>query len=353
MNKHQAVTYTLANPIDDSANPMLNQKRLSCPVCNSNAKLTGFLKADYIINQIELYYCEKLPSNLGIIDYKMYRCEKCTLEWADPPVGGADSFYKWIIDHPAYYPNERWEWTAVIERMRKTPCSGIADVLEIGCGHGEFLEALQDVPNIRAVGLDTAMDSVTNCRAKDLEVYCETIDSFLESANKRHGFDWIVAFHCLEHVCYPQNFLAAMVSLLKPSGVIFLSTPYSPMSFESRWFDPLNHPPHHMTRWNARSYNELARQIGMQIELFMPNSNNSTFQIIEELIPLNRTLNSLNLAWHGPVQLLSKRKMIFAALRHPLIFCEELFFQKKREKINNMTTADVVLVELTPDLSTY
>ena len=322
--------------------------KLLCPVCGSKAMFIGWLEADYIISQLECYYNEKLSDRLGIIDYKMYRCEKCTLEWADPLLAGGDLFYKWIITHADYYPKQRWEWIAVIERMKNICSDRTIDVLEIGCGSGEFLEMARDIPNVRAVGLDTAQDSVDKCCSKGLEVYCETIESFLSRPDKRR-FDRIVAFHCLEHVCDPKELVASMSSLLKPTGSIFLSTPYSPMSFESKWFDPLNHPPHHLTRWNAASYNELAQQLGMQIKLFMPPSNNPIAGAIEDIIPLNRTFNSLNLAWHGTINLLSRRKMILAALKRPLATCKELLYQRKREKINHRTASDLVLVELMPD----
>jgi len=311
---------------------------IKCPICDSDSHSVCSLKADFIRKRLQLYYNEQVPQQLRLVDYEILRCRNCALEYAAPLQAGTESFYQWITSHPGYYPDERWEWFTVIDQIRKRRPVSTIKVLEIGCGSGKFLEMAQRVPNVRAVGLDTATTSVDTCQSKGLEVYSETIESFLgDSSSQGKGFDFAVAFHCLEHVSGPKEFVTSMLSLLNATGRIFLSTPYSPMSFESTWFDPLNYPPHHLTRWTASSYKELARQLDMQIKLFMPSSKSA----------IDRTLNTLNLAWNGPANLVSRQKMVIAALRHPLITFKELICQNRREQVNNKVAADVVIVELT------
>jgi len=55
--------------------------------------------------------------------------------------------------------------------------------------------------------------------------------------------------------------------LLAPSGRLMISTPYSPMSLEENWFDPLNHPPHHITRWSEKPYEALAARTGLALTI--------------------------------------------------------------------------------------
>lgn len=314
---------------------MLDLKK--CPICGAESKPIRKLKADFIVGQLESYYAETPPDNLDISDYEIRKCKNCSLEYAWPLQAGSESFYRWVTNHPSYYPDSRWEWFTVLECLQKTNLVP-TDILEIGCGSGQFLNLVKQIPNFRVVGLDTTITSVERCRSQDLEVYCETIECFLQNPyyeNRR--FDFVIAFHCLEHVSNPKAFVTSMLSVLKPMGSIFLSTPYSPMSFENVWFDPLNHPPHHITRWNASSYNELARQLNLKIKLFMPSASSL----------IDRTLYALNLSWNSPARLASRRSMVFATLQHPLITFKEWMRQHKREKVNNQIAADVVLVELT------
>ena len=315
-------------------------ENIQCPVCNGKSKFISLFKREFILEQLELYYSERPPAEIILNDYEMLRCENCCLEYAYPLEAGSQSFYQWITNHSGYYPHDRWEWFTVIEQMGKTSSVSV-NLLEIGSGSGKFLEmATQNLPNLqRGVGLDTTETSVKTCQDKGLEVYPETLENFLLNASKdsQENFDYIVAFHCLEHINNPKNLIKCMLRLLKPKGSIFLSTPYSPMSFENAWFDPLNHPPHHLTRWNASAYKELARQFGLEVKLFMPQAQNL----------INRTLYALNLAENGPAHLVSRWKTALSALQHPFVTFRELQYQSRRQKVNDQIAADVVLVELT------
>lgn len=309
----------------------------ACRVCNSDSWIVRELKAPYILSSLEKYYGNKPPDNLGISDYQILQCEKCSLEWASPSQPGSDSFYQWITGKAGYYPSERWEWGRAIDRIKASRPSPNIDILEVGCGSGRFLERARSVFSGRVVGLDTTKTSVNCCRSKGLDVYCKTIESFLCDGNEQTPrFDVAAAFHCLEHVSNPKEFVASMVQLLKPGGKLYLSTPYSPMSFEGSWFDPLNHPPHHLTRWNCRAYEELARQLDLQINFIMPRASSI----------LDRTLYALNLAWHGPSALASRKKMFLSVFAQPFDTLGEYMRQMNREKVDGKTAADVILVEL-------
>ena len=144
-------------------------------------------------------------------------------------------------------------------------------LLEIGCGDGRFLELVKSLPRITSVGLDPTPSSAEMCRSKGLCVYAETLSEYVQRRpSELKGFDLVTAFHCLEHVSNPIGLMEEMRGMLAPGGRIYISTPYSPMSFEGAWFDPLNHPPHHMTRWNRRAYEHLAARLGLVPRFIMP-----------------------------------------------------------------------------------
>lgn len=306
-----------------------------CPLCNNAGNQIRRLSKDFIKDELCAYYNEDTSINLSGIDYQLLKCQNCDLEYCVPIQSGGDEFYKWITKHPSYYPDDRWEWHTFIEQFGRTVFSS-KDVLEIGCGSGKFLELLRQIPSFNTIGIDTAVTSVEECQRKGLEVYCNSIEQFSQKREHRSRYDYIVSFHCLEHVGDPKGFVRTMLLLLKPGGEIFLSTPYSPMSFEGIWFDPLNNPPHHLTRWNYRAYNELASQLDLRINFIMPKASGV----------LDRTLYALNLSWHGPATLVSRKKMLLSALAHPCDTAGEYMRQMRREKIEGETAADVVLVEL-------
>lgn len=307
----------------------------TCPLCNSTSVIVKELSCSFILSELEKYYNEKINIDLALNSYQVRRCQCCSLEFASPMQGGTSEFYTWITNHESYYPDIRWEWQEVIRVIARQNIVS-KNLLEVGCGSGKFLELTQGI-GINAVGLDTTLASVQQCKSKGLEVYNSILEEFVESCNvNQHKFDYIVSFHCLEHVEDPKSLVKAMYSVLNPSGGIFLSTPYSPMSFETSWFDPLNHPPHHMTRWNIKSYNELARQIGLKAEFIMPPA--------PKLI--DRVLSTLNYGWNSPAKLMDKKAMFFSVLKKPHVMLNEIYRQLSRERLNGRVVADVVLVQL-------
>jgi 2-polyprenyl-3-methyl-5-hydroxy-6-metoxy-1,4-benzoquinol methylase len=313
----------------------------SCPICNSESELIRSISKDYIEKRLESLVEEKIPENLGIIDYKLLRCKKCSFEYASPLTPGNNSFYQWITNQTFYYPESRWEWFAILDYI-KQQSSDTINVLEIGCGSGIFLEMLTQLPNLEILGLDTTKTSVEHCRAKGLRVYCETIDSFLENPKyENKKFDFIVSFHCLEHVKNPKGFVASMLSLLNANGSLFLSTPYSPISYETVKSECLNEPPHHLTRWNHSSYQELAKQLCLKIDFLMPKADWAIKRVFQAFYFASKNPKKL---WESPAKKIIR---IFPFLLSPGLVYKEWKTQKKRDKINNQVAADVVLVKLT------
>jgi 2-polyprenyl-3-methyl-5-hydroxy-6-metoxy-1,4-benzoquinol methylase len=97
------------------------------------------------------------------------------------------------------------------------------DVLEVGCGTGEFLLAASNAGH-RVSGLDLSEEAVayTMGRHPGLDIRCETLDS----CNLRpESFDVVAAFHVLEHVGDPVGLLHQMVRLLRPGGLVYIRVP--------------------------------------------------------------------------------------------------------------------------------
>lgn len=310
-----------------------DERAPACPICGGASTCRRDLPAAMLRESLARYYDGPVPDDVRVGDYRLWRCRGCTLEFAWPMTAGDATFYGWITRQPNYYPADRWEWTEVRNRLAADPRP--RHVLEVGCGSGDFLNSIGCLPFVTAVGLDTTRESADACRARGLTVTAETLEQYALRPSVPRP-DVIVAFHCLEHVPAPREFVASMARLLARNGRIFVSTPYSPMSFETQWFDPLNHPPHHMTRWNVSSYTELARQVGLVASFMLPPPAGL----------IDRMAESFNLALNGPQRLQSRRAILRAAAGRPRALCQEVFRQLRRPTVGGVPAANVVLVEL-------
>ncbi|MBV8148133.1 MAG: methyltransferase domain-containing protein [Candidatus Eremiobacteraeota bacterium] len=97
---------------------------------------------------------------------------------------------------------------------------GGRSVLDIGCGFGGFVRALL-AEGAEAYGLDDSPIAVKACEQNGTPLLAYTIDE-LVAAGKR--FDAVTMIEVLEHVTSPRAFLQSAVRLLKPGGVLYVST---------------------------------------------------------------------------------------------------------------------------------
>lgn len=232
---------------------------------DANAVLLRIIPRDSLSRSLSKYFDKAAPDGVVSGDYEMWRCTQTGLEFARPMVPGSTAFYNWIASVPGYYPANRWEYQWVADRLAGRAVR--PKVADVGCGDGKFLRWLLDQRDAAVLGIDTLESSVEKCRAKGVEAHCGLIGDLLQAdPSLHHAFDCVTSFHCLEHVPDPLGFMRELCSLLKPGGLLCVSTPLSPMPFESVWFDPQNHPPHHMTRWNVAAYRRMAELLAMDAE---------------------------------------------------------------------------------------
>lgn len=102
--------------------------------------------------------------------------------------------------------------------------AGASDVLDIGCGRGEFLELLRD-HGIRARGLDLNHEMVEASRARGLDVSEGDALSYVLALPDR-SLGGIFAAQVVEHLdpVYLAKLLEAAAHKIRPGGVIVLET---------------------------------------------------------------------------------------------------------------------------------
>ncbi len=102
---------------------------------------------------------------------------------------------------------------------------GRRNVLDIGCGRGEFLETMRDL-GVPAKGIDLAAESVAACHKKGLDVEAADLFDYL-AALPEDSLDGIFCSQVVEHL--PPQSLPRMIRLcctrLQRGGVIAIETP--------------------------------------------------------------------------------------------------------------------------------
>lgn len=112
----------------------------------------------------------------------------------------------------------RVEWI-----LRHTPLAGLK-VLDVGCGGGILCEAMA-LKGAQIVGIDAEADAIQTAQqhaeSKSLDIHylCTPIEEFEQGT-----FDVITCMEMLEHVNNPELVLAHCKRLLKPGGILLLST---------------------------------------------------------------------------------------------------------------------------------
>ena len=232
-----------------------------CLICNTQLQVKG---CKYSIEQLfELLKPTQFSQDLIKVhrdqsNYtQLYQCPNCKLEIFLPPIIGSPQFYIEMYSTSnkdlSLYVDDRWEFYKAQQDL-----IGTQSVIEIGYGKGEFLKKIREiVPHIICIEYNEY--AITIARENGFIVY--TPNDYINEK-----FDAIVAFHVLEHVSNPLDFIKSLSAKIKNNGKIYISVPNQdgPMKF----IEPCIHnmPPHHATRWHAKTFKILSDQLHLSVE---------------------------------------------------------------------------------------
>jgi dolichyl-phosphate beta-glucosyltransferase len=93
-----------------------------------------------------------------------------------------------------------------------------ARVLDVGAGDALFGSVASK--ELEYTGIDASPLAARDARMRGVEVYCATLEQFV---NTGAAFDVITLFHVFECLADPHDALARVKELLKPGGLVFLT----------------------------------------------------------------------------------------------------------------------------------
>jgi SAM-dependent methyltransferase len=150
----------------------------------------------------------------------------------------------------------RWEFGQVARELKETD-----RVVDFGCGDGAFLRMAKPLV-CQAVGVDRNPDAIERVRLAGLTGEATSCSEFAQ--RHREGFDVACAFHTLEHIAEIREFMKAVICCVSPGGHIFLSVPNRRRLARENG-EPLDCPPHHVSRWDPVQWQVIASQFGLEL----------------------------------------------------------------------------------------
>jgi SAM-dependent methyltransferase len=185
-------------------------------------------------------------------------CHDCGLQYFEPQASGSPSLYVELCRNEWYYGAEKWEHDVALEDI-----GDARRVLEIGCGSGAFIARARDEKGVTVEGLEQNPDALVEATKRGLCVSCGSVERLARTQTEL--YDVVCSFQVLEHVPSPRAFIDASLALLAPGGRLLLGLPNSE-SFLRHQFNPLDMPPHHISRWNSEVLRRLPRIFPMRLE---------------------------------------------------------------------------------------
>ena len=193
----------------------------------------------------------------------LYQCNESKLRFFLPlDVAGSDSLYEQLEKkYDWYYMPRKWEHDVAIKDLK-----GCSEVLEVGCGRGDFVSRIHKEIGANAQGLELNKNAVAYAQNVGIPVTDKNIHELAEESP--HSFNAICTFQVLEHIPEFKNFLASLIQLLKADGKLIISVP-NYLSFTKYCNnDLLNQPPHHMTQWSIDTFRFLTQIFPIQLESY-------------------------------------------------------------------------------------
>lgn len=203
----------------------------NCPICGIN-KTKEFL-------QLQDYFLTKK-------DFSIVKCESCGFRYTDPrpseeAIGAYYDSDEYISHSNAkkglintiYQIVRNYSINKKVELVKKYQKQG--KVLDIGCGTGEFLNALTK-NGFNSFGIEPNIMA----RNQAVKNYLLDIKEEREILNfQNSSFDVISMWHVLEHVYNLDDRVEQIKRILKPDGVLVVAVPnpdsYDAQKYEEYW----------------------------------------------------------------------------------------------------------------------
>jgi|GEM_PF-1455109 len=247
----------------------MNLEYVSCSICKADDFKTLFKTKDFLT---------KFESTFSVV-----QCNVCQMQYLNPrpKLENIGLYYppSFVSYQFEIQPNKSVDFkTRVLSNITRNAALNKvnaikklinkpeARVLDIGCGKGSFLTALNQTKGMQGVGLDFDLPSIDYCKNV---LNLEMIDGATEALEQYNGkFDVITMWHFLEHSHDPSIILRHCRRLLAEDGVLVIEVPNT-KSLESRLFKKKSYlfdVPRHLLNFSPATLQRLLNDANFKVD---------------------------------------------------------------------------------------
>ena len=136
-------------------------------------------------------------------------------------------------------------------------------LLDVGFGRGDLLEEATRL-GWQVSGTEVAIEATRNGRAKGFDVFHGPLE---DAPFEEERFDVVTAIEVVEHVPRPASLTSAMCRVLRPGGLLWITTPHgrglSARLLGLRW--EVIAPPEHLQLFSIAGLSRLLTASGFQV----------------------------------------------------------------------------------------
>lgn len=190
--------------------------------------------------------------------FGQYECEVTGFRFFLPESTSGDAeYYSQMEENQWYYPEEKWEYGFVLDKIRPEDA-----ILEIGSGEGFFLNKINK-KGATALGLELNHKAAAFAQKKGLNVIVEPIQKHISNNIKR--YDIICSFQVMEHIYEVKDVIEASLALLKEKGKLIICVPNNDSFIKKDLTNVLNLPPHHIGLWNKEALKSIEKLFPLKL----------------------------------------------------------------------------------------
>lgn len=215
-----------------------------CPACRSRNHRTIGIKSNYALSQCST--CRTVFLNAQTIKDNVTELYDHYYERAqfELPAAAAASLEKLVKSSEPFRQTNRW--------------------LDVGYGEGGLL-SIAERHGWSCYGTEISPQAIEHGRRRGWIV---STNAEQEPRFPQSGFDVVTMIELLEHVAAPHHFLEVAAKLLRPGGLLYITTPNAGslnrriLGLEWSVFSP----PEHMTIWTGRGLRRALMSAGLHVK---------------------------------------------------------------------------------------
>ena len=248
---------------------------IPCPVCGSTHSQELVLLKDFPISNLELTENRAESLKAKVYDMTICMCRRCTHIYNNTPIR-----IEYKNENTTYFTNTLQK--LYIEALTSTLIEKYdikgKDIIEIGCGDGEFLKQLTKHNN-QCVGYEPSYkEPYTD---KNLTIVNEY---FSPQKDLNQQVDWVVIRHVLEHFENPFEFMERGMPYYiqtNPHVKFLIEVPNIEPTLESYRVNDFIHE--HISHFSFSSMRYLLHRLNLQIIEMYPTDNSENIVVVCEI----------------------------------------------------------------------